>query len=108
MTIMAYQGFFIDLSEVLTEEQYTFYKPYFHYIDRDLLENGDLAIDKSLPAGTDSSDMKDPIPVFIDISNCDKLSLIYNHDIGSLFFGITPNAPHTEHAVITLDYLVKP
>lgn len=107
MTIMAYQGFFIDLSEVLTKEQYTFYEPYFHYIDRDILNSDNLSGEFVFPDSTDPSGMKDPVPVFIDISNCNKLSSLYDYDIDNLFFGIIPNAPHMERAIIVLDYLME-
>lgn len=106
MTLMAYQGFFVDLSKVLTQEEYSFYKPYIYYIDRDILDSDNLSVDISLPTGTDPSDMKDPVPVFIDMSNCNELSSIYNHNTSNLFFGIMPNSSNMERAKITLNYLM--
>lgn len=107
MTTMAYQGFFVDLSEVLTKEQYAFYEPYFHYIDRDILNKDNISGKIVLPDSTNPSSMKDPVPVFIDISSCDKLSPIYDYDTDNLFFGMMPNAPHMKRAIIVLDYLME-
>lgn len=107
MTMMAYQGFFSDLSEVLSEEQYIFYKPYFHYIDGAILNSKALSGEVVLPDSTVPESMEDPIPVFIDISKCDKLSSIYNYDIEQLFFGIMPNAPHRDTTLHLLDYLME-
>lgn len=107
MTTMAYQGFFVDLSKILTEEQYAFYEPYFHYIDKDILNHDYISENIILPDSTNPSVMKEPVPVFIDISNCNKLSLIYNYNTDNLFFGIMPNAPHMERAIIVLDYLME-
>lgn len=107
MTTMAYQGFFTDLSEVLTKEQYDFYKPYMHYIDADILNSDEIMGEIVLPNSTDPSNMKQPIPVFIELPTNEKISNIYAYETETTFFGIMPNAPHMDYALYTLDYLTK-
>jgi hypothetical protein len=82
-THIAGTGMFLDLRDVLTDEEYARYEPYFYYIDGVLLEDDDDDvtydsdgstdfIDTSIDH-TDPSSMEKPIPVGIYLPDSAKL-----------------------------------
>ncbi len=81
-THIAGTGMFLDLKDVLTEEEYTQYEPYFYYIDGTILENDEEETYKTDTTAvyndeeidhTDPSSMEKPIPVGIFLPDSAKL-----------------------------------
>ena len=115
MQNLAYRGYLEDLTNLLSEEDYLKYEPYFLYIDnaiiKELQENTSFSDDETLieyPDCDKPETMKEPIPVMIDMSECKVLPEIYNHpEDEALVFGITINAPHVENTTLFLEYLMK-
>ena len=114
MRELAYKGYFADLSEVLTEEQYALYEPYFLYMDMGAIEeyqeaydNGDYNATISVPDTMSPENMTKPIPVYIDISKCSDLIESYGYDVGTVVFGMVASAPNPDVTLDFIDYLMK-
>ena len=110
----AYQKCFYDLRNVLSAEQIKKYEPYFLYIDSEYIKEYEQQVLKSseesplvLPDFTKPEDMKDPIPVFIDLSQCKTITDMYVADHESLVFSILGNASHIDNTLIFLDYIME-
>ena len=110
----AYGGVFVDLTTVLSAEELETYKPYLHYIDGVVLRqfedaDGDLEGTDSIviPDSTKPEEMKEPIPIFIDMSDNEKLVKAYATEINQLVFGITANAPNPELTQKFIKYLMQ-
>ena len=83
-THMAGTGMFLDLRDILTEEEYARYEPYFYYLDGVLLEDedDDTSYDSDGSTDfldtdidhTDPSSMEKPIPVGIYLPDNEKLN----------------------------------
>lgn len=108
----AYKGWFTDLRTILTEEQITKYEPYFLYVDQAVLdeiqkaaeEMGDInAIERPDPSNPDA--MKEPIPMFIDISKCEKLTDLYTYEMDRILFGVFANTEHPEMVQEFVDFI---
>jgi len=113
LTKLAYNGYFVDLREFLSKDEFKKYKPYFLYMDADVtkalnnsLENDVDPNSITIPECTDPDSMKDPIPVMIDFSKNAKLSKIYA-DADSLALGIAANAPNKDRLLEFLDFLIE-
>lgn len=112
MLSLAYQGFFDDLSQALTEEQLARYSPYFLYIDTAVMERlRDLQSvyedTPELPDCTRPEDMESPVPVLIDMSGSQTLRSAYPAYDGTLAFGIVANTPNRENTLQYIDYLME-
>lgn len=114
MTEIAYKSYFVDLSEILTEEQYVLYEPYFLYIDQAVIEQRQNAFDSDedaseilIPDSTKPEEMEKPVPVMIDMSRSGKLMDIYNDSADTLVLSVTANAPHKELTLNFIDYLTE-
>ena len=110
----AYNEYFTDLTTVLSEEQIEKYKPYLLYIDGAVVEEIDKASEDLnneteivLPDCTRPEEMQEPIPVFIDMTKCEKLLEVYGSATDSLVFGILVNASAPELTIDFLDYLME-
>lgn len=109
----AYGEYFIDLTEILSEEQYKQYEPYFLYIDMAVLKqireannNLDSDIEVSIPKSTSPEDLKEPIPVLIDLTQCQKLMDAYGYEPKNLAIGVIANSTHKEMALNFIDFLM--
>lgn len=112
LTEFAYDGYFSDLSEVLSDEQYKKYEPYFLYYDKAVMEelsDVDYTLEEAdaviLPDPAKPELMEEPVPVMIDITKCEKLSLLYPNSAKNYAFALIANGPHTEKALELLEYL---
>ncbi len=112
MNRLAYQEFFIDLSEVLTEEQYALYEPYFLYMDMAVIEQLDAAIANgedgsaiAIPDCTKPETMAKPVPIFIDFSQNEKLTTIYGATNNNLTFGIVGSASNLDNSLKFIEFL---
>lgn len=114
MTIFAYGDYFYDLREVLNEEEFKRYEPYFLYMDRDYkrqldeaLSTPEVILTMEPPNMLQPEDMIDPVPVLIDLRESTLLSDIYIDLVDVLCFGFTVNAPHLDTTKDFLDYLTS-
>lgn len=114
MRELAYKEYFLDLSKVLTKEQYALYEPYFLYMDMGVIEKRQEAYDNMedtttipIPITMSPDDMEKPIPILIDISQCEKIVNAYGYDVGSLAFGFMSNSPNQDITLDFIDYLMQ-
>lgn len=114
VTDYAYQDYYCDLRTILSEEQIAKYEQYFLYVDgevikeiNELSQDIDNNVDVALPDVTKPEEMENPIPVLIDLSQCEKITELYNGTYDSLVFGVLINAEFTDNAVEFLDYLME-
>lgn len=114
LTDLAYREYFTDLRDYFSEDELAKYQPYFLYIDYDLymkrVETADNLEDISsivLPDCTKPEEMKDPIPVMIDMSQSKKLTEIYGEKFDALALGITVKETNKDMTLKFLDYLLE-
>ena len=112
LNYLAYQDYFLELSEVLTDEQYERYHPYFLYYDRAYAEylktlNITDSTVISFPDPTKPELMDDPTPIMIDISNSVLVSEIYLNSATLYSFAFISNGTHTERSLDFLDYIMR-
>ncbi len=110
----AYEKLFVDLTDVLTPEQIEMYKPYFLYVDGEVIkanerieQSSDEMFDRTYPDCRKPEEMKDPIPVLIDLSSCKKIKTLYNAKKIDLCFGIVETGPNLENSLKFLDFIMK-
>lgn len=111
LTELAYKGYFTDLRDVLSEEEIALYEPYFQYIDQDVVNqiteasnNLDNDFTIEYPDCSKPEDMKEPIPVMLDVS-ASKLMNIYADSTETLSFGFQMNSEHTDMTLKMIDYI---
>lgn len=111
---LAYKEYFTDLRDYLTDEQLEKYEPYFLYMDYDVYEKRSEMINNmdettviELPDCTNPEEMKEPIPVMIDISKSEKIKEVYGNTTEVLAFGVTVKETHKEMTTAFLDYLME-
>lgn len=107
-----YERFFVDLRTVLSEEQIEKYEPYFLYVDKDIIlqkENASLEDLDTIkyPDCTKPEGMKDPIPVFISITESDIINDLYGFSDPHRCIGIVFNGKNQKNAIDFLDYIMK-
>ena len=112
-TIVGDSTLFSDLRLMLSQEQYTAYEPYILYIDLTVVEQLEKAYnnkkdtsDIPLPDMTNPEEMDEPIPILIDVTNCEKLAQIYDEPNSGFAFGIISETPNEENTLKVLDFLM--
>ena len=110
----AYDQYFAELSEVLSEEQLKAYEPYLLYYDKAVLEElsnldytGEEFPEIILPDPSKPELMEEPVPVMIDVTSSEKISTLYPVSSKSYAFTFVVNGVHKEKAVEFLDYLMR-
>lgn len=110
----AYGGLFVELDTVLTAEQMEALQPYFFYMDRavfqeraDAFDNNINASDIPIPDPKNPDAMKEPVPIFLNISACEKVTNTYGYEVTDLVFGICMNAPNPETISKFVDYIMN-
>ena len=114
MLVFAYQGYFMDLTDILSKEDYAAYEPYFLYMDAAFMdklneskENGSIDATLEVPDWTDPDNMEDPIPVLIDMSQSDVFMKIYEKQVDDeICLGFACTIPHKDTAVDFLKYVL--
>ncbi len=104
---------FSDLSTLMTDEQLKLYEPHFLYIDlavveklqEEYKETKDVSSIK-LPDPSKPDKMKNPMPVFVDISSSPKLAEIYGEKSDNIAFGIIDGTPSHLLAINFLEYMM--
>lgn len=113
MVGLAYQDYFADLSQVLGQEQYECYEPYFLYVDLAVMEKINSRAGEAEKAEVEIPDcrkpetMERPVPVLIDMSGSGELQSVYAGFADTLAFGFIANAPHPENTLQYIDYLMR-
>lgn len=114
MTALAYKGYCTDLSKLLTEEQFAGYKPYFLYIDQDVVDQRNEAYEKNIelssipiPDPDKPETMKKPVPVLLNLPPGEALVQAYGDITDTIIFGICSNATNKEMAMNFIKYATK-
>lgn len=114
MLELAYNSFFTDISTILSKEQMETYQPYMLYIDQKVSDELEQAYEDKedlssieRPDPTKPEEMKEPIPVLIDISHCEKLAEIYDSPKDALAFGFVDGALDYNLPIDFLVYIME-
>ena len=112
MLLFAYGEHFTDLSLILTKEQMIELKPYLLYMDRAVLDKAKNDANSSesekefiIPDCRRPEEMIDPVPIFIDLYGCEKLTGIYQNEKNAAVLAVAANAPHVDMIRAWVDYL---
>lgn len=110
----AYGGLFVDLNTVLTPEQMEDLQPYFIYMDMAVFQEREDAFDNNIdvseipiPDPKNPDAMKEPVPIFLNITACEKVTNTYDYEVTDLVFGICMNAPNPETISKFIDYIMN-
>ena len=110
----AYGEMFIDLREVLTEEQIKKYESNFYYIDKAVIDALDEAYTTAqtdtIPEFADPlkpEEMKEPIPVGIFVTDCSKLTDNYRFMGDYVVLGVIGNPVRLENTLEFIEYLFE-
>lgn len=110
----AYDQYFAELSEILSEEQLKSYEPYLLYYDKAVLEElgnldytGEEFSEIALPDPSKPELMEEPVPVMIDVSSSEKIATLYPVSTKNYAFAFVANGIHTEKAIELLEYLIS-
>jgi len=111
---LAYKEYFIDLSDILTEEQFVKYESHILYIDQAIVNQRNEAVNDPaeyssipLPDCGKPEEMKEPIPVLLSLTPVDALTQAYGTDADSIIFGISSSAKNTDMALDFIQYVTK-
>ncbi len=114
LTDLAYKDYFTDLRDYFTEDEPAKYEPYFLYINYDVfLKRAEMANNMEdvsgieLPDCTKPEEMKNPIPVMIDMSQSKKLTEVYGETFDVLALGITVKETNKDMTLKFLEYLME-
>ncbi len=108
-----YGGIYIDLQSCLSKEMLASLDGKLYYMDNavfqeidELERNGDYdaAAEVKLPNPLKPEEMKEPIPVGIDISGCSKFTDSYYYEDG-VYLGICANTKNLENSLKFIDYI---
>lgn len=109
-----YGELFVNLEDVLTEEELETYKPYLLYVDLAVIDKKNEAVDNNqnadkipCPDPTKPEEMEKPIPVFLDVTSCEKMKNIYNYSPDTLAIAVAVNAPNPDRISDLLAYLFE-
>ena len=114
MNNFAYWGYFCDLTQVLSEEMVEQYEPYFLYYDRavvrkinDMDSAEDITSSIIYPDPRKPELMDDPVPVFIDVSDCEKLQDTYLYSEDAYVIAFAVEGGNVSNVLEFLDYLME-
>lgn len=106
MVILAYKDCFMDLSKILSEEDYEKYKPYFLYIDKAVLNDSETTFTE-YPDCREPNTMEEPIPVLIDMSDSEIFLNIYGNPANtSIALGLPANLPHQKTLIEFIKFAI--
>ena len=111
LSSLAYEGYYAELPDILTEAQYKKYEPYFLYYDRAYLEYLDTLnyddTDISYPDPTKPELMEDPVPIMLNVSSSALLSGVYLDVSNTYAFAVIANSSHQENALNFANHLLS-
>ena len=109
-----YGDMLVNLENVLSAEDLKKYEPYFLYVDLEVVNQKTEAIDNNQNADdipcadpTKPEEMKNPVPVFIDVTKCEKMADIYSYSPDTLAIAVAVNAPNPDRISDLLAYLFE-
>lgn len=109
----AYDQYFAEIPEILSEEQLKAYEPYFLYYDKAVLEElsnidytAEVIPEIALPDPSKPELMEEPVPVMIDVSSGEKISTLYPASTKKYAFAFVVNGKHDEKTAELLEYLM--
>lgn len=109
-----YGDMLVNLETVLSKEDLEKYKPYFYYVDLEVVRQKKEALDKNIfandfpcPDPTKPEEMKEPIPVFINVSKCEKIANIYVNSSDTIVVAVAVNAPNPDRISDFLAYIFE-
>lgn len=110
----SYSCCFLDLTEILSEEEMVRFQPYFLYYDRSFLEQlSDMELSDvdgqvlAFPAPGSPEDMEEPVPVMLDVTEGLLASGLYRHSAMHYAIGFVVNGDNTQNAILLADYLIE-
>lgn len=110
----SYGGLFVDLNTVLSPEQMETLQPYLIYMDRAVFQERADAFSNNLdvseipiPDPKNPDAMKEPVPIFLNITGCEKVTSTYDCEVTDLVFGICINAPNPKTISKFVDYIMN-
>lgn len=113
LTELAYNGLFCNLEEVFTEEELALCESQLCYIDGAVIRMIDENIEAKenvkkivYPDPTKPELMEEPIPVFIEMSDSEKLREQFSHPFDNLVFAYAIQHPNFDNAKVFMDYLM--
>lgn len=104
---------FIDLRTLLSAQELSQLEDRLYYIDGNILqqlqnvESAESDTPITYPSPHKPEDMVQPIPVGIDIHDCNSFVATYYPYSSSLYLGIASNAQHPDMALQFIDYLLS-
>lgn len=109
-----YGNLLVNLETVLSKEDLEKYEPYFLYVDEAVVKQKAEAFDNNIDANeipcpdpTKPEEMEKPIPVFIDVTKCEKMANIYDYSSDTIVFAVSVNAPNPDRISDLLAYLFE-
>ena len=109
-----YGNLIVNLEDVLSEEDLEKYKPYLLYADLDVVRQKAEAFDNHIDANdipcpdpTKPEEMKEPIPMFIDVTKCEKIANIYDYTTDTIVVAFAANAPNKDRISDFLAYIFE-
>lgn len=109
-----YGDLLVNLETVLSKEDLEKYEPYFLYVDEAVVKQKAEAFDNNIDANeipcpdpTKPEEMKEPIPVFIDVTKCEKIADIYDYSEETIVVSVAVNAPNPDRISDLLAYLFE-
>lgn len=113
MTELSDSGFYADLTDFLTDEQIEKYKSNFIYIDQAVLDeiqasydNMEEPADLKVTASTNPEDFEKPVPVFINMTDSEKIMAAYDFEIDAIVLGVVLSCEDIEVTRNYIDYLM--
>lgn len=113
---IAYNNMFHDLERYLTDKELDLCRNNFLYIDTDVVNEMAAAFESdkdtssvTIPDCANPDEMEKPVPVMIDISNCEALAGLYDLDKleEPLVIAIMTDAPDKKLTLQFIQYLTK-
>jgi len=113
-TNYAYQEIFMDLRQVLTDEQLASLDGKLYYMDYAFLPELDAIRSKfdydtpiTYPVYDDPSALEEPVPVGINLAECSKFNEHFSYPGDKAFVGVAINTTRLDNAKAFLNYLFE-
>lgn len=109
---LAYNDIYLDLRTCLSKDELEALDGKLYYIDMAALREIDALAEANVstevvvtPDPLKPEEMEEPVPVGIDVSNCQKLTDVYHYEGGVAYLGITNNTNHIDMVKTFLTYI---
>ena len=111
---LTYNEYFLDLSDVLTEEQLKKYQDCLLYYDKSLLEqlyqidfSSGNNLEITFPDPTKPELMEDPVPIILCVSDSEKISYLYPNTDKEYGIVWIINGENRERTIEFLEFLLS-